>query len=87
MAVLVQCRSSDWQVIQFFGPFEDDAWANAWLEQHQHDPFDGLAEGEEPPESVLEDQDHWCYEMVDAVHTIEPLITPGFDPTTLPKHG
>ncbi len=84
MAWIVECRTADGQVVDFFGPFEGEDWARAWITQHQNDPTFDLPEDEDPPDSRLDDVDHFCAEAEDSSHYIYPLTAPGFDPGTLP---
>lgn len=84
MPIVVECLTSDGQVVDYYGPFVDEAWAQAWIRQHNHDPHDGIPENEDAPEERLDDPDHWCYEYGDCSHRTYCLAEPGFDPTTLP---
>ena len=82
--IIVECLTDDGQIADYYGPFVDEAWAQAWIRQHNNDPHDGILDGEAPPDSRLEDTDHWCYEYPDCTHRTFPLSEPGFDPTTIP---
>lgn len=93
--IYVRCTSIDCDVAMF-GPFEDAAWARAWIQQHNHDPYTdeepGL-DGEELEAYItlqnarLKDFNHWCG-MVDGEHDmqVDGVKAPGFDPTTLPVY-
>lgn len=88
MTTLVVCRSADpIDGFLLYGPFEDLAWAEAWIKQHDHNPYDGE---EEPTQEVLDerdqDEDHWC-PCGSGYHEVVTAVIPGFDPTTLPKTG
>lgn len=70
-----------------YGPFESPAWANGWIQQHNHDPYvgsDGLELLEELQDKNLTDEDHYCNFFGNGWHEIIGQWVPGFDPTTLP---
>jgi hypothetical protein len=80
--VIILCRSGDdADDTLVYGPFEDDKWAEAWIKQHNNDPYFGT---EDEQDERIADEDHWC--MNDCYdHWITKMWVPGFDPTTLPQ--
>ena len=81
MKTIILCRSGDDQDdTVVYGPFEDEAWANGWLEQHNH-VIDGT---EEEMDERMADEDHFCINS-GYDHWVTKMWVPGFDPTTLPK--
>ena len=94
--IIVTCHNFEDGVVEVIGPFEDLSWAQAWIKQHDHNPYDqvdtsantlGLFPGEveEFLEKTIEDVDHWCSGGQGTLHDILTLAEPGFDPTTLPR--
>ena len=85
------------------GPFEDEAWARAWIKQHNNnyvvadDPAPGSEEAQEEDRRIA-DIDHYCtmietlagdfdqqHNLIFLINEVE-AISPGFDPTTLPRY-
>lgn len=93
MNVIVHCLGDDGEVL-VYGGFEDDAWARAWIKQHDHNPYFDEPEldkvvgeyGTWENEVLVkreEDEQHWCLNG-SVKHEISTIIAPAFDPTTLP---
>ena len=87
--VIVKCYGNeDRDDLLIYGPFEDATWANGWIEQHNHDPYqdeEGNDRPDEETDQLIMDEDHYCNFFGDGGHEITGSWVPGFDPTTLPK--
>jgi len=90
MKAYISCHDER-DITSLVGPFEDGAWAQAWLEQHNHD----IPEDEPDNSPKWADVDHYCVNIQTLAGDMHEqhfvfflrggIHEPGFDPDTLPR--